>query len=99
DSIRPSSLALRSLLTRSLGRLIASFSVPDILWLYRCGSGASTGSVIPGFPGRPVRTRSASSGGELGFHQFNLHSHPESAKQGVGTLTWRVTTHTAGLGR
>src|SRR6266576_1173924 len=35
DSIRPSSLARRSFSIRSLGRLIASFSVEDIPRLYR----------------------------------------------------------------
>jgi hypothetical protein len=35
ESIRPSSLARRSFSIRSLGRLIPSFSVPDILRLYR----------------------------------------------------------------
>src|SRR5215472_19307363 len=35
DSIRPSSLARRSLSIRSFGRLIASFSVADIPRLYR----------------------------------------------------------------
>src|SRR5262245_34605305 len=40
DSIRPSSLARRSFSIRSLGRLIASFSVEDIPRLYRSPCGA-----------------------------------------------------------
>src|SRR5215470_18458880 len=40
DSIRPSSLARRSFSIRSLGRLIASFSVEDIPRLYRPAGGA-----------------------------------------------------------
>ena len=66
ESIRPSSLARRSFSIKSFGRLIASFSVADIPWLYRSRDrrlnpigavgavGVPAWPLCPGYLGRAV---------------------------------------------